>query len=268
MRFFPAVLFACVAAGSLGVSAQDQFERQVREQLNRIGQSLQAKGYELTHQVYTGSLREGATEGVAIRLQRGVRYAIVGVCDQDCSDLDTRLFDPSQREIGRDVEQDDTPVVEFEADRTGEYILRVEMAACSDEPCAFGVGVFAVGQDEFDKQIRTQLEETARELRKQGFRLTHQIFTGSLRNKEREDVLFQLDRGASYVVVGVCDNDCRDLDLGLYNAAGKEVDTDVTGDDTPVVAVSPTRSEQYTVRVLMADCGNAPCRYGLGVFAK
>lgn len=247
---------------------QNQFEQQVRQQLGKIGESLQSKGFVLTHQVYTGALKEAATESVTFRLRRGVQYALVGVCDQDCSDLDTRLVDPAGTEIGRDAEKDDTPVIELLADKTGEYELRVEMAECADQPCAFGVGVFAVGEDEFEKQVRQQIDKAGEELRTQGFTLTHQVFTGSLEPRKTENVVFELERGGTYVILGVCDTDCRDLDLELRDEGGRAVDDDVEADDAPVVAVTPAAAGRYTVRAIMADCASSPCRYGLGVFKK
>ena len=250
------------------VPQQNQFEQQVRQQLASIGDSLKAKGFEATHQVYTGALKEGATESIAFRLRRGVRYAFVGVCDQDCGDLDARLFDPADQEIGRDVEKDDTPVVEVLVDKTGEYTLRIEMAECAEQPCAFGVGVFAAGQDEFERQVTDQLDRAGRDLVSKGFRMTHRVFTGALKADEAENVVFELEPTSTYVVLGVCDNDCKDLDLQLLNAGGKEIDRDVEADDAPVVAVAPTRRERFTVKAMMAACSANPCRYGLGVFAK
>jgi len=266
----PVVLLAVVVAFSTGAGAQQQtqYEAVVRQQLAKIGESLKPKGFELTYQVYTGALKEGAAEDVTFRLRRGVRYALVGVCDQDCGDLDARLFDPAEREIGRDVEKDDVPVVEMTADKSGEYTMRIEMAECSDQPCAFGVAVFAAGQDEFERQVRDQLEKGGRDLEKKGFRLTHHIFTGGLKQDEQENVVFELGPGQAYVIVGVCDNDCKDLDLKLLSAAGREIDRDVQEDDSPVVAVTPTRQERFTAQAIMAACSAQPCRYGLGVFAK
>lgn len=264
------VAFVIAATLGTGVAAQqqNQFEQQVRKQLDGIGGELKKKGFELTYQVYMGALKAESAESVTFRLRRGVRYALVGVCDQDCGDLDLRLLDPGDREIGKDVEKDDVPVVELTADKTGEYTLKVEMQECSDQPCAYGVAVFATGQDEFDRQVRDQLERAGRDLETRGFKLTHHIFTGNLKDGETENVVFELDAGGSYVVVGVCDNDCKDVDLKLLNARGREIDSDVQEDDAPVVAVTPTQRERFTVQAIMADCGSSPCRYGLGVFRK
>lgn len=268
MRLLIASILVSTVALPTSVGQQNQFEQQVRQQLEKIGSSLQSKGYALTHQVYTGSLKEAATETVTFRLRRGVQYAFVGVCDQDCSDIDTRLFDPAGQEIGRDAAKDDTPVIELLADKTGEYTLRLEMAECTDEPCAFGVGVFAAGEDEFEGQVRKQIEKAGEELGQKGFTLTHQVFTGALKQGEAENVVFELDASGTYVVIGVCDTDCKDLDLKLTNAGRREIDSDVEEDDAPVVAVTPAQKERFTVQAIMADCTSSPCRYGLGVFKK
>ena len=267
MRLPTAVLLLASATGVFQQS-QDQFERQVRRQLAAVGDALKPKGFELTHQVFTGSLDEAASEVVTFRLQRGVTYAIVGVCDEDCGDVDLIVAEPSGRETGRDAEKDDTPVVEFRADKTGEYRVKVEMAECADEPCVYGIGVFATEIDEFDRQVRAQLENATRELGREGFALTHQIFTGALRESQSEDVVFELQAGGTYLILGVCDNDCKDFDLELLDSNGRRIDRDEGDDDVPVVAVSPARRERYTVRATMASCGDNPCRFGLGAVRK
>jgi hypothetical protein len=248
--------------------AQDEFQRQVRNLLGEAGKTLGKLGYELTHQVFGGRLKEEQKETVTFRLRRGVKYAIVGVCDSDCDDLDLRVLDPSGREVGRDAEKDDSPVVELLADKSGEYDVEVEMAGCTDEPCAYGIGIFATDQDEFERQVRKQLENAGRTLGQKGFELTHDIYSGSLKQGETEDVTVELDGGSRYVIIGVCDNDCKDLDLQLLNRAGREVDRDVERDDYPVVAAEPGRDERFTVRALMAQCTDNPCRYGFGVFSR
>jgi hypothetical protein len=267
MRFF-----AIVAVGVVflmqSASAQNRFEQQVRTQLDRVGENLAKKGFELTTQVYTGELGEEKNEEVSVRLRAGVRYAIVGVCDEDCKDLDIVLYTASGRELASDVGEDDVPVVEITPDREGTYMARAVMANCSAEPCSFGLGLFSASVDRFERQVREQLAQAAQKLGKSGFELTHKIYTGELRQNQDENVSVELDRGRGYVIVGVCDNDCKDVDLRLFNAAGREVDKDVERDDYPAVAVDVNRTEKYTVRASMAACSASPCRYGFGVFAK
>ena len=249
-------------------SGQNQFEKQVRAQLSKVSENLARKGFELTTQIHTGELDEGRNEEVSLRLRAGVRYAIVGVCDQDCKDLDIVLLNSSGRELASDVGEDDVPVVEITPEREGTYIARAVMADCSNEPCHFGVGLYSSAIDKFERQVREQLDTAAGNLRKKGFELTHQIHTGELRQAQEESVTVELDRGRSYVILGVCDSDCKDVDLRLLDPTGREIDRDVERDDYPAVAVEPEGTDRFTVRVIMAACSAAPCRYGFGVFAR
>jgi hypothetical protein len=267
LRFVP-FFFVLVLLMSQSSSAQAQFERQVRAQLDKVGQNLATQGYELTTQIYTGTLDQNGREQVSVRLRAGVRYALVGVCDSDCDDLDLVLMDTRGRELASDVEQDDVPVVEVQPDRDGEYAAYAVMASCKANPCHYGLGLFATSVDPFERQVREQLMAAATRLRADGYELTHHIHTGELAQAQEEDTTAELDRGRTYVVLGVCDADCTDLDLRLLDASRKEIDRDVEVDDNPAVAVAPLRSESYTVRAIMASCKKAPCRYGFGIFAR
>jgi hypothetical protein len=249
-------------------SAQGQFERQVRAQLDKVGQNLAKQGFELTTQIYTGELDNERNEEVTVRLRAGVRYAIVGVCDEDCDDLDIVLYNAGGREVASDVQDDDVPVVEITPDRQATFSARAVMASCKKDPCSYGLGLFASSVDPFERQVREQLDGAAKRLTKDGYVLTHQIYTGELQEDQEENVVVELDRGRTYVILGVCDADCKDLDLRLLNSNLQEIDRDVERDDYPAVGAAPQRTEKYTVRAIMAACGKEPCRYGFGVFSR
>lgn len=70
--------------------------------------------------------------------------------------------------------------------------------------------------------------------------------------------------GGTTWFIGVCDDRCRDLDLIVRDASGREVGRDEAVDDVPVVAVETTAGT-YTVEVSMADC-TGECHWGVGVF--
>ncbi|HEX6748993.1 MAG TPA: hypothetical protein VF092_16970 [Longimicrobium sp.] len=123
-------------------------------------------------------------------------------------------------------------------------------------------------QDEWTQQVRRLLQQYGRAVESRGYTMTHRIFTGSLDNGESEFVEVNLDIGTLYQIMGACDNDCTDLDLTLYDPAGREIDSDLQVDDYPVVSVEPRRSSTYRVKVTMARCSAEPCRYGIGIFGK
>ena len=126
----------------------------------------------------------------------------------------------------------------------------------------------AVPQDEWTQQVRRMLRQAGQTAEERGYSMTHQIYTGSLRDDRNEFVSLRLDIGTEYQILGACDTDCTDLDLTLYGPNGAEIDSDLEMDDFPVVAVTPNRSGTYRLKVVMATCTAEPCRYGIGVFGK
>lgn len=78
-----------------------------------------------------------------VRLQRGVEYRIVGVCDDKCTDMDMEVYDHNGLMTGRDVDLNDAPVLSFTAEGGGDHFVRVWLANCDSEEggCAVGVRV-------------------------------------------------------------------------------------------------------------------------------
>ncbi|MGC1525491.1 MAG: hypothetical protein WA783_05525, partial [Phormidesmis sp.] len=74
--------------------------------------------------------------------------------------------------------------------------------------------------------------------------------------------------GVTYSLVGVCDEDCSDLDIVLYDDNGNIVASDLQPDDFPVVTVTPRWNAQFTINVRMVSCSIAPCRFGVGAFGR
>lgn len=78
--------------------------------------------------------------------------------------------------------------------------------------------------------------------------------------------LNNLQAGQTYVFMGVCDNDCSDMDMSLYDDAGNMVDRDVAPDAYPIVDVNPRWTGDFSLRVSMPDCQANYCSYGVGMF--
>jgi hypothetical protein len=260
---------------------QDQWTAQVNRLLNEAARVATDRGMRRTHSPYIGSLRTGATSGHTLQLNAGTAYSLVGVCDNDCSDFDLRLFDPRGRMVAEDVLTDDTPVLNVTPRFTGTYTVRAVMTDCSSQPCRYGIGVYGGrgggmadqspdqgGADQWSQQVVRLLNQAASMATDQGMRRTHSPYIGSLREGATSGHTLQLNRGTSYSLIGVCDNDCSDLDLRLFDSSGREVAADVLTDDTPVVNVTPRRSGTYTVRAIMTSCSSEPCRYGIGVYGR
>jgi hypothetical protein len=140
----------CAAAALLlGLAApaaaqNQQYINAVRVQLERAGAHVRQRGFTPLAGLSYGTLNAGARDTRPLELTAGVRYVVIGMCDQDCSDLDLRLYGspPDTAQIAQDVQTDDRPLLELTAPRTGTYRLMVMMASCRQSPCYWGVQVF------------------------------------------------------------------------------------------------------------------------------
>lgn len=88
--------------------------------------------------------------------------------------------------------------------------------------------------NQFVETVKQQLIKAAQAAVRAGFRLTHDPFVDRLGNGGNDDITLNLRKGTSYVIVGVCDDDCKDMDLKLYDDNGRLVDSDTAADDTPI----------------------------------
>ena len=126
-----------------GAWAQSTYINQVREQLLGALVLFGLGNYTLTHEPYINHLNQGYYRMTTLTLQEGRRYTIIGVCDEDCGDLDLILYDGNGNTIDVDESSTDYPIVEVMPRWTGNFYVRADMYQCSVAPCYYGVGVFA-----------------------------------------------------------------------------------------------------------------------------
>jgi hypothetical protein len=135
------VIAAAVGAALLAAPAlaQDEWAAQVERIMEAATRSMSAEGYQYGGYSHAGSLNEGASETLTIRLGGGMTTQLVGVCDTDCSDMDMRLSDADGDTIDVDVLDDDAPIVSVTPGKNGVYTLEVQMVTCKEEPCRYAV---------------------------------------------------------------------------------------------------------------------------------
>ena len=141
LRTTAVVVLGAVLAAPIAAQ-QSRWDTQVGDQMNRAGRILEAKGFSRNQEIRTGSLREGEGNEVTLTLNAGKTYALIGVCDNDCVDLDLHLYDASDNEVSSDTQTHDAPIVRVTPRETGTYRLKIVMTACKTSPCYFGVGVY------------------------------------------------------------------------------------------------------------------------------
>jgi hypothetical protein len=78
----------------------------------------------------------------------------------------------------------------------------------------------------------------------------------------------ELTSGVEYMIMGVCDADCDDLDLTLTNPEGNEITSDALDDAYPVLLFTAPAGGAHILWVTMYDCSVSPCSFGYKVFRK
>jgi hypothetical protein len=142
---------AALALASFASTADAQTARpeDVLASLRDASREAADRGYRAEPRVFdarsmVGMLPRGGVVVLEATLRERGRYAIVGVCDTDCHDLDLRVHAPVEGEmLDEDVNTDAVPVVTFVAPRDGTYAITVVMSDCRAELCRFAVKVLA-----------------------------------------------------------------------------------------------------------------------------
>ena len=124
------------------VAIAGRYQDQIRAQLTIAAMALGLGDYYLFYDPYIDSLSDNSEDNLTFTLKRGGTYAIVGVCDEDCRDIDFELYDENGNSVEVDRDTDDYPIVEITPRWTGKFRLEVDMYSCSTSYCYYGVGVF------------------------------------------------------------------------------------------------------------------------------
>ncbi|MFC1628154.1 pre-peptidase C-terminal domain-containing protein [Gemmatimonadota bacterium] len=122
--------------------------------------------------------------------------------------------------------------------------------------------------DAWEEVVNNQLAAANEALADEGFALLREPHKGYLENENKERISFTLRAGIAYRILGVCDSDCDDLDLTLYDPKGNKVTEDVAVDDYPLLSITPAESGTYQVEVYMVSCTVSPCYYGIGFWSE
>lgn len=114
-------------------------ERRVHLAVSRDGR----EGVRLERVVDSGAMGEEGMHTVSVRFQAGREYLIVGVCDDECGDLDLRVHAPGGRPVAADEDALPRPMVDYTPKRSGEHAVRASMVSCGQSVCRYAVAVLA-----------------------------------------------------------------------------------------------------------------------------
>ena len=136
-----ALALACAALFCATPARAQQGRALVRMLLDSATTLVENEDFQRVQAPVYGSLEEGEDEEFEMRVRAGQTYVFVGVCDENCSDLDIIVTDADGDELESDVELDDTPMVMLQARQTMKITVKVSMATCRDD-CHYGMGLY------------------------------------------------------------------------------------------------------------------------------
>jgi len=113
-----------------------------------------------------------------------------------------------------------------------------------------------------------QLQQITAALAQQGFQMVGEPVTGSLPQGQASNVPVQMNVGYEFRIVGVCDADCGNLDMVIYDGYNTAIGHDTLADSQPVVGVLPSSSGVFTAQVQMISCTVAPCYFAVAAYAR
>jgi hypothetical protein len=125
------------------------------------------------------------------------------------------------------------------------------------------------GAVNYQQQILDRLGQVQQAFAAQGFQQLGQPYVGQLPQGQYFNLpQVTLEVGGDYRFIGVCDNDCGDLDLVVYDQNNVLVAQDNLADATPIAAVAPQWTGPFTVQAVMHNCTVAPCYYAVVLYGR
>jgi len=123
----------------------------------------------------------------------------------------------------------------------------------------------AAAQASFQQQIRTALRTAAGSA--QGMRTEGEPLMGVLNGRATETKVVELQAGVHYVIVGVCDESCTDLNLRIVGPGRAGVAEDAQPNNTPTLDFTTPAAGRYRLAVEMTTCAANPCAWGVQVLS-
>ncbi len=108
--------------------------------------------------------------------------------------------------------------------------------------CFFAPTAVRADNSQYVNEVGGQLTRAAIRAGLRGYTLTHKPFIDLLAHRRSDYITINLRAGTSYGIVGVCDRDCRDLDIALYDSYGNLIASDLQNDDIPFIRINPNYS--------------------------
>lgn len=129
---------------------------------------------------------------------------------------------------------------------------------------ALALAGIALAQD-FEEQVAGQIAAIHDEIAPD-FEYASDMVIGEVEAGGTDGFPMTVNGNAEYIIVAVCDADCGDVDLVVYDAEEDEAAADIEYDDYPVIEFQG--EGEYWVEVVMTECAAETCLYAIQVFER
>ena len=128
----------------IDATPQVSLTQEQRAQLRELAKGYIDKAAEENTQGFTAvtgvedevvALQPTQVHAWTVQLQRGETYRIIGGCDNECTDMDFELLDPTGKIVERDTLTDSFPIINVSPTAAGAYVVRFLMKTCTIGPC-------------------------------------------------------------------------------------------------------------------------------------
>lgn len=121
--------------------------------------------------------------------------------------------------------------------------------------------------------LESQMTAVGNTVTQQGYRADPSAFhtdmiVGTLMSGADVRLEVDLEFGVEYMIVGVCDGDCTDLDLTLVDLQSNVLFEDLLDDDAPILTFTAPAGGVYFLHVDMYECSVEPCSFGYKVYRR
>lgn len=136
---FIAALAALAVSGSAAAQTMSP-DQQLNDLTGKLVQLYGDKGFKPNGWEHRGSLNAGQSEQMTLTLSGGSNYQVAGICQVGCENIDVHLYDAGGREVAKDTESDDVPIVTVST--SGTYTAQITMVTCDSGPCLYELKEF------------------------------------------------------------------------------------------------------------------------------
>jgi hypothetical protein len=116
------------------------------------------------------------------------------------------------------------------------------------------------------EQVICKLKDTVNQQKQAGQNLVFLPLLGKIREKVEAPFTLKMDANAEYTIIGVCNDNCQNLQLTLNNAKGEKVATQSKDNAVPTIKFTPTESKDFILRAKPEKCVGGSCEFGMVMF--